>query len=222
MRTFEFVCEEHKEYGGLGWRLSDKPGFDPLPGLTVAHDVLEHFPNGDDSPADEFQALGAAYHIRGDTGYMQRNGNVNPPSAHIASDFPDIFRHVIDEGMGLATPPKTRKLTEDHDHAERFVLDVLANVRKEMRSDDYDESFAKEVVRLLPLAGDWMRRGYRRACKRYSGCQFEAMHVFDLISKKADEILKHASEGDRITVKFDVRSACAWVEQVYEYEGAYD
>lgn len=44
MQKFTFVCKTHDEYGGLGWALKSKPHFEPLPGMTVAHDVMEHFP----------------------------------------------------------------------------------------------------------------------------------------------------------------------------------
>ena len=40
---YEFIAEEHEEFGMLGWKLKDCPGMGPLTGITVAHDILEHF-----------------------------------------------------------------------------------------------------------------------------------------------------------------------------------
>ncbi len=65
MLVKQFVCEEHEEYGSLGWREKDKPHFAPFQGLAVAHDCLEHFPDDGPEIEHEMQALGAGLHVRG-------------------------------------------------------------------------------------------------------------------------------------------------------------
>lgn len=219
--AFKFICEEHKEYGCNGWRMEDKPHFDPLMGITVAHDVLEHFPNGDESPADEFQALGAGYFIRGETGYMQRKGNINPPAVHIASDFPDIFRHIIDERMGLPVAPKTKKI--DIEYVEEFISELMQEAAKLLESEfgEYEPEFVKESLELLPRVADWIRIGYRRATKRFGPYQNHAVAIFQQIEEKADKYLEHANIGDKLTVSFDIKNNKANIRFVESYEEEY-
>jgi hypothetical protein len=219
-KTFKFVCEENENFGMNGWRQADKPHFDPLMGLTVAHDILEHFPNGTESPADEFQALGAAYFIRGETGYMQRNGNINPPAKHIASDFPDIFQHIIHENMSLPYAPKTRKI--DLDYVENFIAATLQEAEKLLKEEfgDWDD-FIERALELLPRVADWIRIGYRRAARRYSRWQDNAVEIFDQISEKADKALKRAEIGDKLIVSFSLKMGEAKIRHVPAYEEEY-
>ena len=37
--TRTFICEEHQEYSGKGWRPEWIPGADPLEGMGAAHDA---------------------------------------------------------------------------------------------------------------------------------------------------------------------------------------
>lgn len=179
-----------------------QPNFDPLPGNAVAHDVLEHFPGGDESPAHEFMALGAALLIRGTTGYFQRNGNINPPHVHIAGDFPDILRHIVDEGMGLPDPGKTKPI-EDYDY---MITDTIAEAIREVKYEykDSPEDIAAWLP-LIPLATGWMRKGWRKAQKRYAKCGiYFATECFEYIQIEADKVLNNAELGTIIEVQLEL------------------
>lgn len=207
--TFRFICEEHQEYGENGWRLESHPGFDPLGGGAVAHDVLEHFPDGDESPACEFMALGASMLIRGVSGYMQRNGNVNPPSRHLASDFPDILRHVLDEGMELPKPGRTRPV-DDYDW---MLKDTIAEARKMVRSEYPDD--AKMMLPLVPRALGWMRKGFNKALRRYEKCGVGfATLAFEHIEEHASKMLLCAPLGTVIEVELDLANDHVEVREV--------
>lgn len=198
MKKFEFVCEQHEDYGENGWRLLSQPGFDPLPGMAVAHDVFEHFPDGDDSPADEFQALGASYLIRGESDYWV--GSNHPAPVHIASDFPMILSHIVGYNMSLPSPvPFPRKLDSI---AEDALCDIIKHARKniedewELSSDDPRYSVSKETLDgYLNAALGWMRIGYRRAKKRYGDKLWRVSRQFVEVQERADQLLKHADEG---------------------------
>lgn len=90
----EFEAAEHEEFGSFGFRTKGRADFDPL--MAVAHDVLEHFPDDDQTLGGECQALGASLWIRGLTGYYERNGNVNPPPRHVAADISRFTLHAPD------------------------------------------------------------------------------------------------------------------------------
>jgi len=60
MKRYTFEVAEHEEYGSLGFKPSWYPKGDPLGGMAVAHDILEHFPKDDGSAEGEYMALGAS------------------------------------------------------------------------------------------------------------------------------------------------------------------
>src|SRR5258706_10369581 len=99
-----FISEEHEDFVTLGWKLKGCSGMDPLSGMAVAHDCMEHFPKVGqaDGVAEEFMALGAALWIRGDTGYWANN--YHTPGANIGADARDIFSHIIHENYSFNAP----------------------------------------------------------------------------------------------------------------------
>lgn len=111
----------------LGWRLKSRPGYDPLQGMAVAHDVLEHFPDSTDSIADEFQALGASLWLRGETGYDRRGGDF--PAGNLAAEFLDIFIHRESEGYAFPERPRYTRLGED---TEAVLTEIAAKARQEL------------------------------------------------------------------------------------------
>jgi hypothetical protein len=204
-----FVCQKHEDYGTNGWRLESQPGFDPLAGMAVAHDIIEHFPDGDESPADEFQALGASLLIR--DGRFYRNYT---PGINVASDFPEIIRHVIYEHMPLPEAPSTRPLTE----GEEDIQEAMREGLKLMRSEFHDEDQQEAATELKKALG-WLRTGYRRASKRFAGRLEEVRWCFQKIQAEADRLLEHANEGDILVIDVNLkagRANCYIEEPSYE------
>jgi hypothetical protein len=211
---YRFVCEEHQDFGGNGWRLESQPGFDPLGGMAVAHDIIEHFPDGDESPADEFQALGASYFVRGCGGYFSIKGAYHSPESNIASDFPMILQHIIYQDMYLRTPPATRPLREESD--EEGIQEILREARKLVRSEFSDPEDQRKCMEELKKAEGWLRIGFRRASKRYAGNLFKVVEMFLKIEKEADRILRHAEIGDVLEINVSgYRATIALVEPEY-------
>jgi hypothetical protein len=194
---YAFVCEEHKEFGSLGWRLEDKPYFDPLGGMAVAHDILEHFPRCGDTIHDELQALGASLWVRESYPY---NGN---PGENIASDFPMIFAHAVNDSMELRQPPRTYRLP---DYVEREIHTAVQRFKRMKQDGDWvdeDGGIFKRAIQAIP---GWLRIGYRRAVRRYHGLdQASVCYLFRTIQTAADNTLKYAEEGERLIVSVDIR-----------------
>ena len=123
-------------------------------------------------------ALGASLWIRGDTGYFQKNGNIHPPSVHIATDIPNIFSHILDEGYSFPPPPKTRKLREN-DWMENQIADFKKYAREELKDREMEIP-----PQWLDWAGDYLRRGFRKAQKRWPDNSM-AVYFFEKIEKAA-------------------------------------
>lgn len=214
--TFEFVCAEHQEFGGNGWRLKSQPDFDPLPGMAVAHDCLEHFTDSA-APADEFLALGASMWIRNEDYHARTGKAATDPGKHISADLPDILRHVIYEGYRLTPAPRTRATDEELEHQ----IDIMFNeYRKELEyMDDTKMRLDADQKRSIR---SYLRIGYRRAIKRYRDRQYEAGQLFADIEKRADQYLKQAEGyGEELHVTVDFQKLTASVEMVFE-EDTYD
>jgi hypothetical protein len=206
MALYKFVCEMHKEHGALGWRQKSQPDFDPLGGMAVAHDILEHLPNGSEAPHDEFMALGAAVLIRGMQGYFMNN----TPADNLCSDFPDIFSHIVYQDIGLCDAPVTNRLQDEW--AETMISETVNkgralmisewNMSPKFNNEEPGMSIHELDVYLHHVKG-WMRIGFRKARKRYNGRvrDFEFTYLFKEIEKEADKALKNAEEQDELHVR---------------------
>jgi hypothetical protein len=210
---FTFIAEEHEEFGLPGWRQKGQPGFDPLMGMAVAHDALEHFRDGDDSIEDELQALGAALYIRGNGGYWMNA----TPGVHIGSDLPEIIGHHVFEDMPMPPePPRTKRL---EDWAESEIDIAIQSATREWADRCDGEEQMQQARALLARARGWFRIGYRRAQRRYKGTDCNQLsYLFKQIEEAADRKLKHAETGDELTLRVNIRrlSFEATVRRAYD------
>ncbi len=208
---YVFTCAEHEDFGSLGWRLKSQPDFDPLTGMAVAHDILEHFPGGDGSPADEFQALGASIHVR--DGYYA-NGTAGD---NIGSDFPEIMRHIIYEHMHLNSAPRTNPCDS---WVEAEITKAINVLERELEYMHLEPDELASVRRCYPDIRGWMRVGYRKALKRYKGLyKNDIQRLFREIEQEADRRLKYAEEGAELTVSLTLTALKAKITMKEALEG---
>lgn len=219
MKTYKFKVKEHEEYGSLGFAPTWYPEGEPFQGMTVAHDIMEHFPKDEGGAEGEFMALGVAYRLRGETGYMQKNGNPHSTIDHISSDIPQIF-FTISNTQGHTrirpAPKKCRIPSKVRDDFWQVVYAGHRLLREEYGQGDLLNRADREHI------VNWMAMGYQQAGKRYKGMKFYdlAWCVFDQISEQADKALKYVEEGMELTVRVDfknmeVRMNCDYPEEDY-------
>ncbi len=206
-----FVVEVHEDYGNFGLRPIGMPNADPLPGMAVAHDVLEHFPKDDGGIECEIQALGAAYFVRGEGGYFQQGVGNPDPLSNIAADFPELHRHFEHEGFTLDSPGRTQSIEYADDElraiANKACRDIVENcdTRKPFDLPFY---LAKDVIH------GWLRKGYRRAVRRYkdtSPC--ELTHLFIQIEKEVDAKLGTEWEHEGIVINIHVKNGRFFIRE---------
>jgi len=207
---FEFECAEHREFGGKGWRLKGHPNFEPLQGMAVAHDCMEHFPKDTGTIDQEFMALGASYVTREGESYYQHKGSMWSAAHNVASDMPRLLQGLLGGEYSLYPPPKTRRMQEDYE--ENFVIDVYNETISLMKSefpdqdreaDEKDQALIKDFMAgIVP----WFRIGLRRAKRRYRSVpSFQLCHMFQTIEKEADKHLKHAEGYELLQVNMTGR-----------------
>jgi hypothetical protein len=214
MKTYRFTVAEHEEFGSLGFKPSWYPHGDPLGGMAVAHDILEHFPNDDGGAEGEFLALGAALYIRGETGYFQRHGNVNPPEVHLSAEFDMIWRaHTERDGRSDIREVSRVRNTELLDTCRKIVrLGVKAII--EAYGEDAENVSKPDSVNQERIAR-WLAKGYVKAARRYRMDQHTLSYVFGKIEAEADKALKYAEAGQVFTVRLDLAHAEIHTELEY-------
>jgi hypothetical protein len=194
MKTYIFVCAKHEEYGSLGWKLKGKPHFEPFGGLTVAHDILEHFPSDDGTAGGECEALGASFHVRG-CAYFQ-----GIKDAHFSvgeQTCPDIARLFRDQ----VEMPKCASVKKLDNETEEELAKAYKGAVEDLKESEIDES---EASTFLQNAINWMRIGYRKAVKRYKHNTCELAHFFHKIETLVDRA--GTEEGQEMTISVDIKT----------------
>lgn len=210
MTTKVFEYRKDDEYGSDGWVLENAPKeFNTGNGRLVAHDCLEHFWDGKvDRWEDELLALGAMTFIRYETGEF--SSNYNPKlSDNLSGDLVNCLYFIINE-RGIK-PIKTKKL--DCEHLEMEFFNAVHLAKRELDREDVAKI---EVSQVFNIVG-WLRKGYRRAQKRF-GDNFKALTMFRDIEREVDRLTKFADIGDRLLVSFNIRrctTKVTFLEQTY-------
>jgi len=215
---YQFTVREDEEFGGQGLKLNGLDWISPTSGMGAAHDMLEHFPGDNGTMEEEMMALGAMLFVRGET-YNGMIGGLYSVAENMASDFRnfnDYFQ--ADNRTGrLRYPGITRKL-RDFDHLEDIITEMVCTVRN-MFADEEEQIPA--WINDADIRG-WMRRGYRKARRRYRCLRvphYELPSLFRGLEQDLDKHLQRAELGDRFTVDIHLRN-CSWtVKQVHpEYD----
>lgn len=221
-----FTCKEHQEYGGLGWQpdwVENQAMVDPIGGMGVAHDILEHPLRGIGGAENEFMAFGSIYWIRGQNNWWRQNGNFLSVEDHMSSDYAQILPRIIEGYETLKSPGRTTRL--DDDRAEEvFHNSIQMGFLTTIAEQDHLEEGIHDLIhdggkdRVL----GWLRKGYRMAQKRYKGIDsYDVACIFTNIMNDADKRLKHAEEGMKLKVWIDfdtrrVSADCYWPgEEIY-------
>lgn len=212
MKTYQFTVKEHEDYGTLGFAPKWYPNGDPLGGMAVAHDILSHFPKDDGSAEGEFQATGADLFLRGETGYFERNGNVNEAKVHLAAEFAMTWGyHTQRDGRTAVKPVGLVRDTELMDTCREIVALGVQNMKDEESSLPLPSAEDQERI------ARWYAKGYVRAQKRYRRhyAYDVAYQLFQTIEEKADMALTRADAGMILTVTVDYKKLEAHVECDY-------
>lgn len=220
----KFKVERHPEYDNLGlaptW-MSDGQT-DPLRGMGVAHDILEHGSKDE----CEWQGLGGAVHVRGLSGYFpSRIGNPDPVD-NIGAEFYQLFG--LWDGQPIPDPGRTYQLRDED--AEEMIQAIVNNgcratVAEAAYQDDQYERRAKvwtDREQRRRMVG-WMRRGYRAAKARWSAHdRWTLSEAFKAIESAVDTLLDTGGEygevfeGMDVEICFDIEACRAWAHVEYE------
>lgn len=188
--TARFQLRMHEEFGSLGLAMVGRSWAEPLGGMAVAHDMLEHFRNDKGAVEEELMALGAGLHVRrANTRWFDR------ASENIGSEFRDQARYLADSGREELDDPGRTRPTE----IDSIVRDAVEYARKDWSygSDDEPPPLLMDAERIV----GWFRKGYRKAKARYRNIDEQTLwHTFFRIEEAAERAIKRMDEGEIITI----------------------
>ena len=201
-----FTVDHHDEYGFTGLRMKNRPHFDPGTGLTIAHDLMEHFRDDDGTTEHELMALGAMLYVRDCGADMRASAFSSEPYEGIAADLiQQCFYMDAAKRTALENPGRTTRI--DDEDVERQIQQVWPEAMRLM-AHEFDNQNMYSWLDQKRLIG-WLRRGYRRAARRYKDIpSWRTAETFRRLSEEADEAIKRYEDflGTEITFRIDVFS----------------
>lgn len=221
MRVREFTYGTDSDTGMEGLKANWMPNAEPGNGRLCAHDVLEHDTGEPGAAEGEMMAVGTSLYIRGFSGWFHHTSQ--SVEEIYANDVSSILERVAEGTESLADPGATRAL-RDGDAEERSFQELIERgfnrARDELphRMEDWQE-IAAEVLTAenKRRALGWLRKGYRRAIRRYAGVDpYEVGRMFTELAKEIDRKIPDLCDGDRVTVRINAKTLRFSVETPYD------
>lgn len=213
-RQEEFFWAHDEERGVSGWVLARMPHFDPVSGMALAHDLLEHT---DTYPGMEGEALafGGICYIRVEGGYFDEQAAQSPWRK------PDRNRDADGLGLELAQffmqrggadgsweLEHTEEPPVDDKELEVFFANLVRAVSRHGQAlinsptPENVRDIRKCAVSLIP----WLRRGFRK-CEDFweAKCPQDVACLFSQLEAAIDQDIARVDHqlGDRIEVQIN-------------------
>lgn len=221
-RQFEYG--EWEATGSMGLRPLWFDGADPTDGRGVAHDMLEHFKEAASPSEGECMATGAFLLLRLQNGQV-REYEGSPPA--MAGDLLSILMDIAEHGYSLPRTLRSKPLADDdaESRLQRAVAHAFDSLGTELTSRGGTEEFVlqqlQELTAARPAVVDWVRRGYRKAQRRYRNMDLFSIgeYLFRNIGKLVDKLVRSEIlwPGAKVRVSADPRRMHVWAK-VWEPE----
>lgn len=188
-----FIFGQDKEYGNMGYKLSNNDSLNFFEGMGVIHDLLEHYDNEFNINA-EFRALGALLAIRKDDYFSMKNSYYLAVN-NIASDFIQIWHYYINSEYGL-TNNNTNQFYDSK------IIDIVQEgyrlLNSELKEDFiYNRNFFQTALNEL-------QNGYNTAHKIYKHniVSGELPYTFYEMEQHVNKLIKYSDYGCSLRIKF--------------------
>lgn len=182
-------------------------------GNLLAHDLLEHV-NGLDSigtVADELQALGAVWYIRGQNHQISKRQH-HSSTEILADDIMDQHRYEEYLGFGEAVPYDIQ--IDDRDLIAELLSLAKKSIRAKRQSDEYDPA---QVRAFLSDAKYFIQQGINKAEDLFP-CDCAALSLFYEISDAFDKHPEPDYEGQQFELVINTDDITAQVHEHYEFD----
>jgi hypothetical protein len=167
------------------------PSFFAGDGITVVHDMLEHWFKKDGGQLHfELMAMGASRYVRGDDWF---------PNSTWAKVMSEVFVQMLEYAAEnprfrcIVDPPRTRRLDSYiEDQFEDFVYAANKHDVSHIVFDDWEQL----KFSILLAARGWLRHGYRCAQKRYKKYGVNINYTSQQLYELAYKVYKHLRNED--------------------------
>lgn len=215
-RNFTFCTDEERNYQGL--KADWMPNADPANGLGCMHDMLEHFQSQTTALEGECEAIGALLFLRLENGWASSRRSVRSDDwavmgRELSSCLIDAVDHALTLPVRLRTPTlavgSEETLQRALDEAFRVAFGELAYRDDDSRAQALRQSGLREAF------ASWVRRGYRRAVRRFEGIDtyWVSDVMFPRVGRALDKLIESdvLAEGDKIGVSLNLRELAFYV-----------
>jgi hypothetical protein len=179
-------------------------------GVLAAHDILEHYTASCiGSVTDELEALGALWWVRGVYNDIRRDVSSSLSPIEALSYNISLMADYIYNGVASTPNPLvTYSCVYDDDFQE--IISLACKRFKNTMLDDINTDIfrgASQVNRYFDTAIHYMRRGYRKASRRYKKLgQLGDNSLFWNMVTAIDSQLQYISIGEQLEVYYSLSS----------------
>ena len=209
MLTRNFTYCQDQNYGFWGLRANWMPNADPFDGEGCAHDMLEHFATQVGPLEGECEAIGAHLYVRLENGWAL-NPQIGPQDT--AKRMGGLLSSCLIDGVrdDLRWPPfiATKPLEASAEGKLQAALDEAFRLARNEFAHDPDYLQELEASGIRAGLEAWIRRGYRRAIRRYAAHDtYDIAHqLFKKVRVMLDLLIKdYLKDGDDVKVTLDLR-----------------
>jgi hypothetical protein len=190
VRKFEYKeGETELSHGQWGWIPKGMP-FDPcFDSITMGHDVLEHFNQRDTGLDAEMMAFGAMLYLRVEPDYWNvfGVGRRVDPAQNIAADIGRFIMDDLFQEQHVSDPGRTYRLS---DELEQVLFEMQQHVISEWKeTDNFTSAQFAEARQSLTNTVGWIRRGYRKAARRFKLEVGERLDLWYQVEQRCAEFL---------------------------------
>ena len=209
---YVFEVDTNDDTGETGLVPQHLQGAEPMGAMTSAHDIMEHSIGEEISTDSELMALGACLYTRALGGYW-RNAHTPNPAEHLASDIWELIRN---QGVwGDISDISTRKSGGIYSEESEGILKEISEILLSGWDDEFDDDYSaygspQEVIK--NVIGH-MRKGFRRARRRYSGhSPYQVATVFMELENELAKNLRWSMPWSKINVSICFKTLSNSVE----------
>lgn len=227
------VIKDENFTGEVGLVLADIP-YDPdqfmitHEGLLIAHDILEHVDGLENigTVADETQAFGGVYFVRGFNGYIRNGVSGFSIEEALSRDIVGFYEQEPADLSDISEiPDEIQKLADvanDYEYVDE-IFDSIAEFAnrsaKYFNEDDLEHKpFSFETF--LEYSRVWFKAGFVKAWERYKGDYVKAFNTFRLVEDAVNNfvMVNELFEGTQLILSYDSKRAkVRYAENYFDY-----
>lgn len=223
-KTRKFKLEwREDQHGNRGWILAGMDNFDAGQGLTIAHDILEHFEHESECGKSEYEAFGCMVWGRWAGDYW--GSFVSPPPQSVADMLADSLASFCRD-LGPGSPAPSWALNyefdeEDKDRFDQLHTSLVSALPGEM-ADNGDYTVDEYRAMADNIVG-WVKAGFIRAENTWGKIvsPFYLTNLFYTIERDMDEDFQHGEESEILMVTIDYHNVSHTIRRGRLYEDSY-